>query len=207
MKLKTKSKSTAIGISVISVLLLQACGTPINYEIDFGVIAPQSELGTVTIKNNLVSGNKYEKGTEIYLTAAPNDGYEFDCWYYDIDGTHKYETVFGYGPEIGFPLEQDISYYASFKALPPRVTTIVLEYANNSNATMGTLEGAGVYNIPKGENDFIDVTISAIPNTGYTFVGWHPSAEIVGAPLTTNPWTFSAGLYSTYNYYAEFRVL
>ena len=102
---------------------------------------------TLSAENGSVSGaGSYSYGTEVILTATPNDGYSFAKW---SDGnTENPRTI---------TITQDISLSAEFIANTHNVTLL---------SENGTGNGAGTYT--HGTN----ATISVIPNEGYHFTQW-----------------------------------
>ena len=111
------------------------------------------EEGTV----NNISG-EYDYNTSIELKATPNNGYYFDGWYLDsIDGKRVSDSANYF---ISVPA-CNVTYIAKFVCY--RITT-------NTN-----LLGAGTYT---EYNDSIvsvgeEVTLTAISNIGYTWLGWY----------------------------------
>ena len=93
----------------------------LEYEIT--TIAQPAEGGTV------IGGGVYPYGTEVTLTARPNDNYEFVCWSDGIVSNPRYITV-----------TQDASYTALFSSQGPQNYTITV-LANEPE--LGTVEGSG----------------------------------------------------------------
>ena len=109
-----------------------------------------ANAGTVT------GAGAYTAGTEVTLTAEPEDGYTFLNW---TVGGEEVESDYDY---YTFTVTKNIEVVANFEALP--VTYTISAAANNDE--MGSVTGAGTYN----ENTL--VILEAIPNEGYTFVEW-----------------------------------
>ena len=106
-----------------------------------------SAAGTVTGDGN------YEYGTNITLTAIPNDHYHFVKW--NDSNTDNPRTV---------QVTQDSTFTAVF-AIDEHNVTI----SKNLSAA-GTVTGDGVYEY--GTN----ITLTATPNEGYRFKGWSDGA-------------------------------
>ena len=100
--------------------------------------------GTVT------GGGTYASGTEVTLTATPNEGYEFVKWNDNNTDNPRTITVTG-----------DVTYTAQFS-----LKTYNLSVSANP-VTGGNVTGGGNY--PYGEY----VTITATPNEGYQFLNWN----------------------------------
>ena len=102
---------------------------------------------TLTAENGIVTGDgEYNHGTEVTLTATPNEGYHFVKW---SDGdTNPTRTI---------TVTDNVTLTAEFAI---NVYTVTLTAEN------GTVTGDGEY------NHGTEVTLTAIPNEGYHFVKW-----------------------------------
>ena len=99
--------------------------------------------GTVT------GDGTYDEGTEITLTATPNNGYRFTQW---SDGNTDNPRV--------VTVNADATYYtALFEEIYYTINT-------TCDATQGTITGGGQYTIGNL------ITLVATPNTGYEFIQW-----------------------------------
>ena len=102
---------------------------------------------TLIAENGTVTGaGEYEHGTEVTLTATPNEGYHFVKW---SDG----ETT----PTRTITVTDNVTLTAEFAI---NVYTVTLTSEN------GTVTGDGEY------NHGTEVTLTATPNEGYHFVKW-----------------------------------
>ena len=99
--------------------------------------------GTVTGDGN------YEYGTNITLTAAPNDHYYFVKW--DDGNTENPRTV---------QVTQDSTFTAMFAIDEHNITV-------SQNSATGTVTGEGVYEYGTS------ITLTAVPNDHYHFVKWN----------------------------------
>ena len=95
-------------------------------------------------------GGDYNEGTEVTLTATPNDGYEFTGW---SDGNTEATRV--------IIANEDLTLTATFSELATSYTLIV------------TSQDGGSVNSEGGDyNEGTEVTLTATPNDGYKFTGW-----------------------------------
>jgi len=106
---------------------------------------------------------KYDAETEVTVTAVPSTNYRFDKWTGDASGSNNPITI---------TMDSDKSITANF------VRQYTLTIAAGSGGT--TDPAPGTYTHDSG----IQVTVKAIPSTGYQFSGWSGSAS-----GTTNPTT------------------
>jgi len=136
---------------------------PAFYEIH--VYANPYEGGEVTGGG---SGNLY--GASVTLSATPYDGYQFLNW---TRFNYGIGTVVSTDPDYTFEVTEECSYIAYFVE-GKKVTVLV-------NVPGGEVLGGGVYHY--GD----EVTLEAIPNSGYKFVNW---TEGRGELSTDNPYSF-----------------
>ena len=102
---------------------------------------------TLMAENGTVTGaGEYNHGTEVTLTATPNTGYHFVKW---SDGVTNVTRTITVADNVTLTAEFAINIY--------KVTL---------TAENGTVSGSGEY------NHGTEVTLSAMPNTGYHFVKW-----------------------------------
>ena len=126
---------------------------------------------TVTAVSNIeaagsVSGaGDYDHGTTATLTATPNAGYTFVNW---TEG----ETVVGTDATIEITIEAARNLVANFK-----LNNYTVDAVSNIEAA-GSVSGAGDY------DHGTTATLTATPNTGYTFVNWTDGETVVGTDAT-----------------------
>ena len=113
----------------------------IPYTIEVAV--NNDELGSVS------GGGTYNAGTEISITATPNDGYHFVSW--NDANTDNPRTLI---------VTSDSTFVATF--VRNQFTIIVL----SSDSNGGSVTGEGIY--PEGDT----ATLTATPSIGYCFVSW-----------------------------------
>ena len=102
---------------------------------------------TLNAENGVVTGaGEYEHGTEITLTATPNEGYHFVKW---SDGVTEATRTITVTDNVNLSAEFAINVY-----------TVTLTTEN------GIVTGAGEY------EHGTEITLTATPNDGYEFVQW-----------------------------------
>ena len=114
---------------------------------------------TVTVESNndewgsACCSGTYDEGTLVQLTATPLAGYRFVHWQDGVSDSLRTVTV-----------TADITYTATFEALPPVPQYTVTVESNNND--WGTVSGGGTF----AEGTQIDIV--ATPREGYRFVRW-----------------------------------
>jgi uncharacterized repeat protein (TIGR02543 family) len=114
----------------------------------------------------------YIEGTKATIRAIPNSGYIFSGWSGDASGTAN---------PIAITMDSDKSVTAYFTKDPNFAPSLTITAGSGGT----TNPSPGNYTYDKGT----EVTIRAIPNSGYTFSGW--SGDASG---TTNPITIAMDL-------------
>ena len=128
------------------------------------VSSANENMGTVS------GGGEYAFGTQVTITATPNQGYRFVRW---TDGnTNNPRTI---------TATANATYIATFEEGTNNITITV----TSANENMGTVSGGGEYAFGA------QVTITAIPNQGYRFVCWNDGN-------TDNPRTITVTEEATY---------
>jgi len=161
---------SAYNVSSESVAPAICLGNPnpeANYTIT--VNSADEEMGTAT------GGGEFANGTQIQISATPNDGFRFTRWNDGRSANPRNITV-----------TRNATYTAYFEALPVEYTITVV----SNDEEMGVATGGG--NFYEGEQ----VTISATPNNGYRFTQWQDGN-------TENPRTITVAGNSTYTAYFE----
>lgn len=127
----------------------------------------------------------YAETDSIHVVATPNDGYYFIGW-------HIEASYYGYPVDTLIYTNENF-FDESFEDMGGMVLTLTALFSADTNttmytvsvtannSTMGTVSGGGVY------AEGATVTITATPNTGYTFQGW----VIDGDTIAANPYTFT----------------
>ena len=128
------------------------------------------EISTVSItgENGTQTGDgEYLEGSTVQLTATPNAGYQFDSW-----------TV-----NSGFASIRDNSFTMPAEDVSITANYTAIDYTVTVDGTNGNETGSGTYNA--GET----VTLSATPESGYTFGSWTLNEPIDLNILYGNGWT------------------
>jgi len=140
------------------------------------VVVPATYVITASVSlanSGTVTGiGSYNSGDNVTLTATSNTGYSFVNW---TENGAEVSTTTSYS----FTASASRTLVANFKV-------DVVQYsiaASASPASSGTVTGAGSYN--SGDN----VTLTATPNTGYSFVNWTENGAEVS---TTASYSFTA---------------
>lgn len=114
-------------------------------------MADPAEGGTTT------GDGQFLPGTSVTVTAAANEGYQFDGWY---ENEQKISDDAAYT----FTVSGDHMLTAKFTEIPKPTYTI---NATANPADGGSVTGAGTY------KEGTVITLKADVNEGYTFVGWY----------------------------------
>ena len=123
--------------------------TPEKVAVQYTLTVTASEGGSVT------DGGTYDDGTEVTITATPNEGYEFVGWEGN-DSSNSNLTITLNSNQTVQPIFQIIQYTLSV-----------------STTEGGTVSSEGA------TYDFgTEISITATPNEGYLFVGWETIDEI-----------------------------
>ena len=126
---------------------------------------PQVVSTSLPIAGGTTSGTGlFNQGSSVTLTATPNAGYSFLNW-----------------TENGTIVSTSSSYQltmAGNKALVANFTLSLIVTLSSSPTIGGTTTGAGSFT--SGSS----VTLTATPNTGYTFVNWTEGTNIVSTEST-----------------------
>jgi hypothetical protein len=142
-----------------------------------------------TIGGTTLGGGIVERGTNVTVTASPDQGYSFRNW-------TENGAVVSTSPSYTFTALTNRTLIANFAVVPVANFTI----ATSSNpAAGGTTTGSG--NAAQGAG----VTVTATPNSGYTFTNWTEN----GAVVSTSPsYTFTAATNRTLiaNFAAVFTI-
>jgi len=182
---KNVSDNPSLASRTYSITVSDGYNTSNEYIRTIDVSAPRnvavspniSEGGTVT------GSGTFFTGTSITVSAAANTGYTFVNW-------TENGTVVASTPSYSFNLTANRTLVANFTINQYLLNIAVLPEAG------GTVAGAGTFNY--GSN----VTVTAVPNTGYSFVNWSNGSTV----LSTSP-SYSFTLNSNTNLTANFILL
>lgn len=137
---------------------------PVAVEYTLSLTASPAEGGTVT------GAGKHLEGSDVTITATPNEGYDFVAW---MDGATQLATSATYTFKMP---AADASYTAVFKSNKPAEEHLLTLTASPANG--GRVSGAGSYLADE------EVTISAEANDGYVFVAWLSGTDTLSKEAT-----------------------
>ena len=151
---------------------------PITLELedkDYTYSVYYGKIKTSTRPNNAgiisLSNEEYEFGDEVTVSATPNDGYIFIGWYQDF--SNEFIT-----DETSYTFTYDINNYMVYLYAKFTYVTII-----NHTPTYGS-----TVNIDPNAKVGDTVTIKAITNPGYTWLGWYINS---GTELVTTDLEYS----------------
>jgi hypothetical protein len=131
----------------------------------------------------MVSGaGNYNYGSNCTLTASPNTGYSFVRW-------TKNGSQVSTNPTYNFNVTENANYVANFSLNSYTIST------SASPSVGGSVNGGGNYN--HGSS----CTLTAVPNTGYTFSNWTKN----GQQVSTNP-SYNFTVTESASYVANFTL-
>jgi hypothetical protein len=113
----------------------------------------------------------YPSGSTVTVTSSPNAGYAFVNW--TANG-----VIVSASSSYTFSLNANRTLVANFNLISSSQFAVIL---SSNPAAGGTTSGAGTYNAGSS------VTVSATPNTGYTFTNWTDNGAIAS---TSSSYTF-----------------
>ena len=120
--------------------------TPEPVVVQYTLTVTVSEGGSVT------DGGTFDDGTEVTITATPDEGYEFVGW----EGNDSSNS------DLTITLNSN-------QTIQPIFQTVVVQYTLTITAgDGGSVTDGGTF------DDGTEVTITATPNEGYQFIGWEP---------------------------------
>lgn len=160
-----------INVMLLSFLVLTGCGKVTEEEYSLSIHV--SGLGSVTG----AEAGKYQKGTELTLTAVPEEGYGFDAW----EDSSSAGTEDMHSLTYSITLNEDHAVTAYFSELPQEV------YYSLEILTVGsgTVTGGETGSYLSGT----EFTLTAVPSEGYEFDEW--TDENVVGQLTDASYSFT----------------
>ncbi len=130
-------------------------------------------LSSSPIAGGTTTGSgSYAAGTSVTVTATPSAGYTFTNW---TDNG----VIASVSSSYKFTLAANRVLVANFKIIPASQFGVIL---SSSPAAGGTTTGSGAYNAGAS------VTVSALPNPGYTFTNWTDNGVVAS---TSASYTFN----------------
>ena len=140
---------------------------------------PQTFLLTISVSGNGTTdpapgSYSHTAGTQVTVTAIPYTNYKFVKWKLTWSGGSSEST----SNPITLTMDRDYTLVAFFEPITPKVT---LTIATTTGGT--TTPAPGTYQYNKGSQ----VTVTAIPDSGYQFDYWN----VNGTKNTSNPITLT----------------
>ena len=127
-------------------------------------------LSSIPSSGGTTSGaGTFSNGSSITVSATPNSGYTFTNW-------TENGTEVSANKSYTFTITGNRTLVANFSQIQYVVTT------SNNPSGGGTTSGSGAYSIGSS------VTLTAVPNTGYTFTNWTENGTVVS---TSSSYTFT----------------
>ena len=137
-----------------------------NYVANFSRNSYQITVTTNPADGGTITGDgTYEYGQICTLTATAASGYSFVNW-------TKNGVVVSGSPTYSFTVTENAEFVANFNHNMYMITV------SADPATGGTVYGGGSYHY--GDN----ITVSAVPNAGYTFTNWTKNGTVVSTDET-----------------------
>ena len=127
-------------------------------------------------------GGEYNEGTEVTITATPDEGYRFLGW---SDGNTE--------ESITITLSEDTSIEAVFELIPVYTVTVT------------STEGGSVSTEGGEYEEGTEVTITATPDEGYRFIGWSNSSTEESITITLSEDTTLEAIFEKEIIYFENR--
>jgi len=134
--------------------------SPIQYTVTLSSIP--SAGGTT------VGSGAFNSGSSVTVTATPNTGYTFTNW-------TENGTVVTSSLSYQFTINKNRTLVANFTVVTPTLYTITL---SSNPLAGGTTVGSGAFN--SGSS----ITVTATPNSGYTFTNWTENGTAVSTNLS-----------------------
>ncbi|MEO8172298.1 MAG: Ig-like domain-containing protein, partial [Sediminibacterium sp.] len=140
-------------------------------------VIPPAQYAVVTSSNPVAGGStfgsgSYVVGSTVTVIESPNPGYTFVNW-------TEAGTIVSTNSSYQFTITANKTLVANFTAIPALQYAVLL---SSNPAAGGTTTGAGSYTAGTS------VTISATPNTGYTFANFTENGVVIS---TSSTYTFA----------------
>lgn len=147
------------------------------------------------------TSGEFEYGTELEITATPDQNHKFVGWYTDESCATKLTDNSTFTVTVDENAKE--KYYAKFeykqKTISVALGTDVTGGSVNINGTAGTTSITANY------GDTVNLVATANDLT-YEFTGWYDNAECSGTPVSTNAtYSITVGDNTSAIYYAKFE--
>jgi len=148
---------------------------------------PQVTVNVAPVGGGAVSGaGTFAQGSVATVSEIPNTGFTFANW--TVNG-----VIVSKSSSYQFTMNGNITLVANFAAVPAGKFAVIL---SSNPLPGGTTFGEGSYNAGTM------VTVTALPNTGYTFINWTEN----GAEVSTSP-NYKFILVANRKLVANFKVI
>lgn len=147
------------------------------------------------------SSGEFEYGTELEITATPDQNHKFVGWYTDESCATKLTDNSTFTVTVDENAKE--KYYAKFeykqKTISVALGTDVTGGSVNINGTAGTTSITANY------GDTVNL-VATTNDLTYEFTGWYDNAECSGTPVSTNAtYSITVGDNTSAIYYAKFE--
>ena len=139
-----------------------------NFEmrnLEITVLTNPVDAGTVLVGDTIFTGGTFAYGETLTMSAVDNTGYTFQEW-------TKNDTVVSTSRTLTVTVTETAEYVANFQLNNYEISTSVVPTDG------GEVTGAGFY------DHGTTATLTATPNTGYTFVNWTEESDVVSTSST-----------------------
>lgn len=135
-------------------------------------------------KGSVTGSGTYDYYEAVTIAATPEPGYGFNGWY-DGDSLISNQSPYTFNMPYN-----SLSYVAKFNILSYNLSV------SSEDTSKGTVSGSGTYQYK------VSRSITATPQSGYSFIGWYEDDELVSSD---NPYTFTMP-HTNLNYVAKFSI-
>ncbi|MCI6183422.1 MAG: InlB B-repeat-containing protein [Clostridiales bacterium] len=164
------------------------------YEYNWGYITENGK------KVDFGNGRHVEKGTRITLTAVANEGYDFLGWYFYSE--QQAETLISEKETCTFTVNRELYVFAKFAQ---KVMHLFNAYVAPYNGGRITENGKPVeFGNGRPVEAGAQITLTAVANEGFTFVGWYKSVDDQTEELISSDATYTFTVNERTHVYAKF---
>ena len=165
------------------------------HEYDWGYITENGK------KVDFGNGRIVEKGTRITLTAVANEGYNFLGWYFYNE--QQAETRISENATYTFTVNRELYVFAKFaeKEMYNFIAYSVPYNGGRITENGKEVEFGNGRMVEKGTQ----ITLTAVANEGFTFVGWYKSVDDQTEELISSDATYTFTVNEGMYVYAKFE--
>lgn len=147
-------------------------------------------------ENRGTSGN-FDYGTELEITATPDQNHKFVGWYTDDTCTTKLTENSKFTVTVDKNAKE--KYYAKYEYKQKTISV-----ALGTDVTGGSVNINGTSSITANYGDTVKLVATA--NDNYKFTGWYNNAQCSGTPVSTDAtYSITVGDDTSAEYYAKFE--